>query len=219
MSSERQKRRAAEAALEWVRPGQVLGVGSGSTVRAFVELLGERMPGAVERAVSSSHETTDALAAIGIEVVDLNAVDSYGVYVDGADEFDPELALVKGGGAALTGEKIALSAAEKFVCIVDASKRVRTLGAFPLPVEVIPMARNQVARRLRALGGEPRLRETCVTDQGNQILDVHGLTIEDPRGLEVEIDSTPGVVCCGIFARRRADVVLMGTDEGVERFG
>lgn len=218
MSNVDAKRRVAEAALEWVRAGEVLGVGSGSTVREFIRLLGERRAAEVPRAVSSSAETSEALEAIGIPVVDLNEIDSYGLYVDGADEFDPGLALIKGGGAALTGEKVVLSAAETFVCIVDASKRVDTLGAFPLPVEVIPMARNQVARRLRALGGEPVLRDGCVTDHGNQILDVHGLSITDPRGLEVELDSMPGVVCCGIFARRRADVVLMSTDEGVERF-
>lgn len=218
MGSDEQKSRVAAAALEWVKPGEVLGVGSGSTVREFIRLLGERLPGAVTAAVASSADTAAALRAIDIDVVDLNEVDAYRLYVDGADEFDPALALIKGGGAALTGEKIVLSAAETFVCIVDASKRVEVLGDFPLPVEVIPMARNQVARRLRALGGDPVLREDCVTDHGNPILDVHGLEIHDPSALEAEIDAMPGVVCSGIFARRRADVVLMATESDVRRF-
>lgn len=217
MSNE-QKRAAAEAALAYVQPGEVLGVGSGSTVRAFIELVAERLAGQVERAVSSSHETSELLTAAGIEVIELNRVAGYSVYVDGADEFDPALNLIKGGGAALTGEKITVNAAEKFVCIVDSSKRVEVLGAFPLPVEVIPMAREQVARRLRELGGDPVLRAGTVTDHGNQILDVHGLRIVDPLSLELELDATPGVVTSGVFARNRADVVLMATAHGVERF-
>lgn len=217
MGSEEQKRRVAEAALELVRPGELLGVGSGSTVREFIRLLGERMPGQVPGAVSTSRETSELLRGIDVPVRDLNDVDGYGLYVDGADEFEPGRALIKGGGAALTGEKIVASAAETFVCIVDASKRVEVLGAYPLPVEVVPMARELVARMLRALGGDPVLRQGVITDHGNQILDVHGLGITDPRGLEVEIDSMPGVVCCGIFARRRADVVLVADEDGVER--
>lgn len=217
MGRQQQKRKAAEAALDLVRPGEVLGVGSGSTVRCFIELLGARLPGQVPAAVSSSAETTSLLQALGIEVLDLNEVPEYELYVDGADEFDPGLALIKGGGAALTGEKIVASAARTFACIVDASKQVRVLGAYPLPVEVLAMAREQVARRLRALGGRPVLRDGVTTDHGHQILDVHDLRITDPRGLEVEIDAMPGVVCCGIFARRRADLVLMGTEEGVVR--
>ncbi len=216
--SQEQKRAAAERALEYVRPGEVLGVGSGSTVRAFIEILGQRMAGQVPRAVSSSRETTVLLDDIGIEVVDLNEVEGYPVYIDGADEFDPALNLIKGGGAALTGEKITVSIAKQFVCVVDASKRVDVLGAFPLPVEVIPMARQQVARRLAELGGDAVLRPGTVTDHGNQILDVHGLRITDPLGLEMELDATPGVVTSGVFARHRADVVLMATIHGVECF-
>lgn len=217
MGSREQKQRVAAAALEMVRPGELLGVGSGSTVRELIRLLGERLPGQVPEAVSSSRETTALLEAIGIRVRDLNEIDGYRLYVDGADEFEPGRALIKGGGAALTGEKIVVSAAETFVCIVDESKRVEVLGAYPLPVEVIPMARELVARRMRALGGEPVLRDGVTTDHGHQILDVHGLRIDDPVAMEIEIDSTPGVVCCGIFARRRADVVLVAGDEGVER--
>jgi ribose 5-phosphate isomerase A len=218
MGRDQQKLRAAEAALELVRSGEILGVGSGSTVRTFIELVGERLPGHVAAAVPSSEETSALLREIGIEVLDLNEVQEYRLYVDGADEFEPGLSLIKGGGAALTGEKIVASAARTFACIVDASKQVRVLGAYPLPVEVLPMGREQVARRLRALGGRPVLRDDVTTDHGHQILDVHGLHITDPRGLEVEIDSMAGVVCCGIFARRRADLVLMGTDHGVVRF-
>lgn len=217
MGSLEQKRRVAEAALELLRPGELLGVGSGSTVGELIRLLHERMPGQVTEAVSSSRETTELLRQIGVHVRDLNDVRGYRLYVDGADEFDPRLALIKGGGAALTGEKIVAAAAETFACIVDASKRVQVLGAYPLPVEVIPMARELVARQLRALGGDPVLREGLITDHGNEILDVHGLHISEPRGLEIEIDSMPGVVCCGIFARRRADLVLVAGEAGVER--
>lgn len=218
MSIEQQKRRAAEAALAFVRPGEVLGVGTGSTVDHFIDLLGERAAGEVRAAVSSSEATAARLRTIGIEVLELNHVRSYALYVDGADEFEPSLALLKGGGAALTGEKIVAGAAAQFVCIVDATKQVNVLGAFPLPVEVLSMARETVTARLRELGGSPVLREDLVTDYGNLILDVHGFEIIDPASLETEIETIPGVVTCGIFARRRADVVLMGTDEGVQRF-
>lgn len=218
MSSEQQKRCAAEAALAFVRPGEILGVGTGSTVNHFIDWLGERMVGGVRAAVSSSEASATRLRAIGIDVLDLNEVRSYALYVDGADEFEPSLALLKGGGGALTGEKIVAAAAAQFVCIVDASKKVEVLGAFPLPVEVLSVARETVAAHLRELGGEPVEREGLVTGYGNLILDVHGLEITDPVSLETEIETIPGVVTCGIFARRRADLVLMGTDEGVERF-
>lgn len=217
MGSLELKRAVAAAAAKMVRPGEVLGVGTGSTVEAFIDAI-EPMAAEIPGAVSSSNATAARLRALGIEVLDLNDVGTYSLYVDGADEFDPGLSLIKGGGAALTGEKIAAQAAESFVCIVDASKQVGVLGAFPLPVEVLPAARELVARQLRALGGDPVLRQGVLTDNGNPILDVHGLVIDNPRALEVEIDSMPGVVSCGIFARRGADVVLMATQDGVERF-
>jgi ribose 5-phosphate isomerase A len=219
MSSDQQKRAAAEAALEFVRPGEVLGVGTGSTANHFMDLLGERFAGQVPACVSSSHASTERLRALGFKVVDLREVDGYSIYVDGADEFDLGLAMIKGGGAALTSEKIVSSQAEQFVCIVDASKRVDVLGAFPLPVEVIGMGERAVMRALRELGGDPVLREGCTTDHGNPILDVHGLQIREPALLETEIEAIPGVVTCGLFARRPAEVVLMGTDQGVQRFG
>lgn len=218
MSALDQKRGAARAALDYLVPGTILGVGTGSTVDCFIDLLAELGAERPRQAVSSSEATSGRLRQLGIEVLDLNDIDRYPVYVDGADEFEPGLAVLKGGGAALTREKIVAGAAERFVCIVDASKQVEVLGTFPLPVEVLPIAREQVARRLRTLGGKPRLRPGTITDEGNQILDVHGLRIVDPRALEVEIDATPGVVSCGIFARRGADIVLMGTDDGVRMF-
>lgn len=221
---------AARAALELVEAGEVLGVGTGSTANCFIDLVAEERAADVAAAVASSEETARRLRDRGIRVVDLHEVPglepgaggggrgAISVYIDGADEFDPALCLIKGGGGALTREKVVAWAARRFVCIVDESKRVDVLGAFPLPVEVIPMARPLVARKLRDLGGEPRLREGFVTDNGNEILDVHGLQIEDPEGLEADLDAYPGVVTCGIFARRRADVVLMAAPAGVERF-
>jgi ribose 5-phosphate isomerase A len=219
MGSDEQKRAAAEAALEFVRPGEVLGVGTGSTANHFIDLLGEHFAGRIPACVSSSHASTERLRGLGFDVVDLDEVDSYSIYVDGADEFEPGLAMIKGGGAALTSEKIVASVAEQFVCIVDASKRVEVLGAFPLPVEVIRMGTSAVSRALRALGGEPVLREGVATDHGHPILDVHGLHISHPVVLESEIEAIPGVVTCGLFALRPADVVLMGTASGVQRFG
>lgn len=214
--ADRQKRGAAEAALDYVVPGEILGVGTGSTVDHFIELLARRRRDDVGACVSTSEATGRRLRARGLEVVELNEAGPFSVYVDGADEFDPDLALIKGGGGALTSEKIAAHAAETFVCIVDESKRVERLGAFPLPVEVLAMARELVARKLRTLGGEPRLRHGLLTDHGNPLLDVHGLDIADPVAMEADLDSTPGVVSCGLFARRRADIVLVGTDAGVE---
>ena len=208
------KQRAAAAALDHLRSGMVLGVGTGSTVNSFIDQLAPwrtRLAGAV----SSSEASSARLRALGIPVLDLNEVDRLGVYVDGADEANPRRELIKGGGAALTREKIVAAAARTFICIVDDSKLVPVLGRFPLPVEVIPMARSLVARELAKLGGLPRWREGVVTDNGNHILDVHGLVIDDPRGLELAINQLAGVVCVGLFAARPADVLVIGGDEGV----
>ena len=203
------KRAAAEAAWAFLEEGTVLGVGTGSTVRYFIELLAQRRP-RLEGAVSSSEQTSALLRAAGIPLLDLNATGPIPLYVDGADECDPWRRLIKGGGAALTREKIIAEAARRFVCIIDPSKRVDVLGRFPLPVEVIPMARSLVARKLVELGGQPVWRDGVVTDNGNWILDVHNLCIGDPVGLERAIDQIPGVVTVGLFARRPADLVLVG---------
>jgi ribose 5-phosphate isomerase A len=220
MTQDELKRAAAEAALETLHPGEIVGVGTGSTVNHFIDLLAgirDQVPGTV----SSSQASTDRLRAHGIPVLDLNEVVAAGrripVYVDGADEIDASLAMIKGGGGALTREKILAAAASRFVCIVDRSKCVERLGRFPLPVEVIPMARELVAASLRAIGGEPRLREGFVTDNGNVILDVAGLAIDDPVGLERTINQWPGVVTVGLFAARGADVALVAGSDGVER--
>ena len=208
----RGKREAAEKALEWVREGMIVGVGTGSTVAFFIEAL-SRGPVRIAGAVSSSERSTAALREHGIVVHDPNDVERLALYVDGADECDPEGRLIKGGGGALTREKILAEAAETFVCIVDPSKRVERLGAFPLPVEVIPMASAHVARTLEiATGGRAVRREDFVTDNGNVVLDVHGLRIEDPPGLEEELNQIPGVVTVGLFARRRPDAILTGTE-------
>lgn len=204
---ENAKRLSAERALEFVEKGAVVGVGTGSTVRWFIEALG-REPGLIKGAVSSSEQSSALLRQRGIEVLDLNAEGPLGLYVDGADECDPQRRLIKGGGAALTREKIIAAASERFVCVLDASKRVDVLGRFPLPVEVIPMARSHVARELLRLGGQPVWRDGVVTDNGNWILDVHGLTITDPVALEARINQIVGVVTVGLFAARPADVVI-----------
>ena len=215
MSSDEQKRRVAEAAVRYVPEGSILGVGTGSTVNHFIAALAaRRIP--LAGAVSSSEASTKLLRAAGIEVLDLNAAGDLEVYVDGADEATRHLHLIKGGGAALTREKIVAAASRRFVCIVDESKVVPVLGRFPLPVEVIPMARSYVARQLVKLGGDPVLRDAVVTDNGNVILDVHNLSITDPRSLESEINQITGVVANGIFARRPADVLLVGREGGVD---
>jgi len=215
MSSDEQKRRAAEAALEYVPEGSVLGVGTGSTVNHFIAaLVRRRVP--LAAAVSSSAATTGLLKAARIDVVDLNSTGDLDVYVDGADEATRHLQLIKGGGGALTREKIVAAASRRFVCIADRSKLVDVLGRFPLPVEVIPMARSYVARQLVRLGGQPVLRAGFTTDNGNVILDVHNLKILDPGALETEINQLAGVVCVGLFAHRGADVLLLGHDTGVE---
>jgi len=214
MTSDDKKRDAAVAALAYVSEDSVIGVGTGSTVNHFIAALG-RAAFRVRAAVSSSEASTRLLRAAGIDVVELNSTGDLDLYVDGADEATRHLALIKGGGAALTREKIVAAASRKFVCIVDDSKIVDVLGKFPLPVEVIPMARSYVARQLVKLGGQPVFREGVVTDNGNAILDVHHLDITDPARLETEINQIAGVVANGLFARRRADVLLVGSDTGV----
>lgn len=216
MSQQRLKIEVAREALKFVEDGMTLGVGTGSTVNAFIDELaasGKR----IEAAVSSSEDTTKRLEAIGVRVIDLNETGGLEVYIDGADEVDDHKRLIKGGGAALTREKIIAAASRKFVCIVDASKCVKVLGEFPLPVEVIPMARAMVARKLVGLGGRPELREDCTTDNGNLILDVRNLDLVDPVSVESEINQIPGVVTCGLFARRGADTVLVASESGIER--
>jgi len=208
------KRLVGEAALAYVAPGGIVGVGTGSTVNCFIDALG-RLPGGVAGAVSSSEASTARLAALGIRVHAASEVESLPVYIDGADEIDHAGCMIKGGGGALTREKIVADLADRFVCIADATKLVDRLGRFPLPVEVIPMAAAQVARRFAKLGAEARPREGFVTDNGGLILDVHGLSIDDPAGLEAEVSQWPGVVCCGIFARNRASICLLGTAGGV----
>ena len=205
---EAQKRMAAELALRYVVDGDIVGVGTGSTVRWFIEALG-REPDRIRGAVSSSEQSTRLLRERGIEVLDLNAVGPLPLYVDGADECDPRRRLIKGGGAALTREKIIAEASAKFVCIIDASKQVPLLGRFPVPVEVIPMARSLVAREIVRLGGQPVWREGVVTDNGNWILDVHHWKITDPVALEAELEQLTGVVTVGLFARRAADRVIV----------
>ena len=204
------KRLAAEKAIDYVEDGMIVGVGTGSTVAYFIDALA-RMKDRIAGTVSSSEQSTQRLRAHGIDVLDLNATGPLSLYVDGADECDPHKRLIKGGGGALTREKIIAEASKRFVCIVDPAKRVDVLGKFPLPVEVIPMARSLVAREILArTGGQPVWRDGVTTDNGNVILDVHGLSIVDPVGLERELAQIPGVVCVGLFARRPADVVIVG---------
>ena len=208
------KRAVARAALDFVVPGAIIGVGSGSTAILFIdELAGIR--DRIAGTVASSQKTADRLAGHGIPVLDLNAVDDVPVYIDGADEITAGLAMIKGGGGALTREKIVAAVARQFVCIADGSKLVPALGRFPLPVEVIPMARAYVARELARLGGRPIVRAGFTTDNGNVILDVHGLVMPDPVAMEEAIDGIAGVVTVGLFARRGADVLLLGTADGV----
>ncbi len=215
MSADAQKKAAAEAALAYVERGAVIGVGTGSTVNHFIDALADLRQD-IAGAVSSSEASTERLRRHGIEVLDLNEVDRLPVYVDGADEANSLLQLIKGGGGALTREKIIAAVSQKFVCIADRSKRVRVLGKFPLPVEVIPMARSYVARELVKLGGRPELRQGFTTDNGNIILDVHGLEIAEPIQLERHINNITGVVTNGLFAVRPADVLLLGGPDGVE---
>jgi len=213
----RQKKRlAAEAALTHVEDGMILGIGTGSTVDQFIEALKDRKI-RLEGAVSSSRATSERLKAAGYAELELNFAGDLPLYVDGADEATMHGALIKGGGAALTREKIVAAASRRFVCIIDESKLVQVLGAFPLPIEVIPMARSYVARQLVALGGQPVWREGVVTDNGNVILDIHRLKIEDPAGFESTVNQIAGVVTVGLFARRGADELIIAGDAGVRR--
>ena len=215
MTQDELKALVAQAAVQHVVAGEWVGIGTGSTVNHFIDALAASQV-AVAGAVSSSRASTERLRARGFEVRDASAVQRLGVYVDGADEIDGNGCMIKGGGAALTQEKIVADLAERFVCIADASKRVTTLGRFPLPVEAIAMAAPQLARRFAALGGRAVLREGVVTDNGHPILDVHGLHITDPLAMETQINQWPGVVTCGIFARHRASLCLLGTAAGVQ---
>ena len=209
------KQRAAEAALTHVARGSIVGVGTGSTVNFFIDGLG-RMRDDIRGAVSSSSASTARLEALGIEVMDLNHTGTLDLYGDGADEATRDRYLIKGGGAALTREKIVAAASKRFVCIADESKLVGVLGRFPLPIEVIPMARSYVAREIVARGGQPVWREQGTTDNGNQILDVHGLEILDPPSLERDLNQITGVVTVGLFAQRPADLLIVGSDAGVK---
>ena len=213
-SQDQSKREAARAALKYLQPGEILGVGTGSTVNLFIELLRPHVAD-IPGAVSSSEASSARLQTIGIPVVDLNQAGALSLYVDGADEANRHLQLIKGGGGALTREKIIAGAAKTFVCIVDASKQVEALGRFPLPVEVIPMARSFVAREMVRLGGSPELRAGFVSDNGNPILDVHGLEILEPLALETRINQIPGVVSVGLFAHRPADLLIVGGADGI----
>ncbi|MDL2338829.1 MAG: ribose-5-phosphate isomerase RpiA [Pseudomonadota bacterium] len=215
MTQDELKVMVGQAALAHVVAGSVVGVGTGSTVNCFIDALAgirDRIAGAV----SSSEQSSERLRARGIAVLDSNAIERIPVYVDGADEIDPQGHMIKGGGAALTREKIVADLADRFVCIADVSKRVAVLGRFPLPVEVIPMATAQIARRFVALGGRPVLRAGVVTDNGCHLIDVHGLAITDPLAMELDINQWPGVVTVGIFARNKASLCLFGTPDGVE---
>jgi ribose 5-phosphate isomerase A len=213
ITQDEMKKQAAWAALEFIPRHTIVGVGTGSTVNHFIDALAS-IKDEIKGAVSSSIASTEKMLALGIKVFDLNDIDSFSVYVDGADEINAAKQMIKGGGAALTREKIVAAVAQQFVCIVDSSKQVDVLGKFPLPVEVIPMARNYVARELTKLGGQPVWREAVVTDNGNHILDVHGLRITDALALEQQINQITGVVTNGLFATRAADLVLVGSPTG-----
>lgn len=212
-----QKQQVAQAALAFVRTGVVLGVGTGSTVNCFIDALAASRID-IAAAVSSSEASSARLEAAGIEVIELNLAGTLDIYIDGADEFDARRRLIKGGGGALTREKIVAGASRKFVCIVDESKKVGVLGKFPVAIEVIPMARSFVVRSVLAIGGQPELREGFVTDNGNLILDIHHMDLVDPVAMEQRINNIPGVVTCGLFAIRPADLVLMATPAGVVQF-
>ena len=215
MTQDEMKQAVARAAIEYVEVGTIIGIGTGSTANFFIDELA-KIKNQIDGAVASSVASADRLEGHGIEVLDLNSVSEISVYVDGADESNKHLHLIKGGGGALTREKIVAAVSKKFVCIADESKLVSCLGAFPLPVEVIPMARELVADALRELGGEPRLRGDFITDNGNQILDVHGLQITDARALETRINQLVGVVCVGLFAHRPADLLILSGDDGLK---
>jgi ribose 5-phosphate isomerase A len=215
MTQDEQKRAAARSAIQYVPEGCIVGVGTGSTANYFIDELA-RIKHKIEGAVASSEATGNRLRAHGIRVFDLNDVDSLSVYVDGAEENNQDLQMIKGGGGALTREKIVAAVSKTFICVADQNKIVKILGKFPLPVEVIPMARGHVARQITRLGGQPELREGFITDNGNIILDVRDLHIHHPVELEASLDEITGVVTNGLFARRGADVLLLGTDNGVQ---
>ncbi|WP_034944641.1 ribose-5-phosphate isomerase RpiA [Erwinia oleae] len=215
MTQDELKKAVGWAALKYVQPGTIVGVGTGSTAAHFIDALGS-IRHQIDGAVSSSEASTQKLKSLGIPVLDLNEVDSLAIYVDGADEINGAMQMIKGGGAALTREKIIAAVADRFICIADASKQVDVLGKFPLPVEVIPMARSFVARELVKLGGLPEYRQQVVTDNGNIILDVHNLSILDAVALEKAINALPGVVTVGLFATRGADIALIGSPDGVK---
>lgn len=215
MTQDEMKKAAGWAALNYVTKGSIVGVGTGSTVNHFIDALGS-MKDDIKGAVSSSVASTEKLQALGIPVYDCNDVEELAVYVDGADEINPQREMIKGGGAALTREKIVAAIAKQFICIVDGSKAVPVLGKFPLPVEVIPMARNYVSRELSKLGGTPIYREGVITDNGNVIIDVHDLHITQAKDLEDKINAITGVVTNGLFAHRGADVVITGTEQGAK---
>ena len=215
LTQDQLKQAVAKAAIQYVEEGTIVGVGTGSTANYFIDYLAE-MKDDIKGAVASSEATRQRLEHHGIAVYDLNAADEIPVYVDGADESDGNLCLIKGGGGALTREKIIAAVADTFVCIADGSKKVNVLGVFPLPVEVIPMARSHVAREIVKLGGDPVYREGFVTDNGNIILDIHNMQIAEPNKLETQLNNIVGVVTNGLFAHRSADVLLLGTESGVE---
>ena len=216
MTQDEMKKMVAEAALEYVEPGTIIGIGTGSTANHFIDFLAG-IKGKIDGTVASSRASAERLAAHGIPVLDLNSAGELSVYIDGADESNHHLHLIKGGGGALTREKIVAACARKFVCIADGSKLVDVLGAFPLPIEVIPMARSMVARELVKRGGQPVYREGFTTDNGNDILDVHNMEIMEPVKLEQELNNIPGVVTVGLFATRPADVMLLGTEDGIKK--
>ncbi|MEW9898165.1 ribose-5-phosphate isomerase RpiA [Chitinivorax sp. PXF-14] len=217
MTQDELKQAVAKAAIEYVPDNCIVGVGTGSTANYFIDELA-RIKGRIDGAVASSEASAQRLKAHGIPVLDLNVVDELPVYVDGADEINHQLHMIKGGGAALTREKIVAAVAKQFICIADQSKLVDVLGTFPLPIEVIPMARSHVGREIVRLGGHPALREGVLTDNGNVIIDVHGMQIAQPVELEKQLDQIVGVVTNGLFAARRADVLLLGTAQGVRTY-
>ncbi|PPI86412.1 ribose-5-phosphate isomerase RpiA [Candidatus Pantoea edessiphila] len=215
MNQNKLKEAVGWAAIDFIKPNIIVGIGTGSTVDYFIEALSS-IKHRIKGVVSSSAKSTHKLKKFGMNIIDLNDINSLPFYIDSADEIDSARCMIKGGGAALTQEKIIASAADKFICIIDSSKKVSTLGKFPLPIEVIPMARNFVIRELEKIGGNPRYRHKIVTENGNIILDVHNLIISDPVSLERSINCIPGVVTVGIFASRKADIVLISNDNGVE---
>ncbi|HBC56758.1 MAG TPA: ribose 5-phosphate isomerase A [Gammaproteobacteria bacterium] len=215
MTQDRLKKQAAEAAVAEIPKDTIIGVGTGSTVNHFIATLAEQQfP--VQAAVASSEATAKRLTEVGIPLLDLNQVNELEVYIDGADEADPDLCLIKGGGGALTREKIIAAVSRQFICIVDESKLVSTLGKFPLPIEVIPMAREQICRRLKSIGGEPVWRKGFITDNQNHIIDVYNLKIIDPVALEVELNQIVGTVTNGLFAQRRADRLIVASAKGIQ---